>query len=103
MEQILNAPQVKQTNTSKINTNVESTNGLGLAGFIMSLIGLVLCWVPILKWFLLLPAFILSLIGHKRNPSKLAAVGAIISGVILTLLILRKVFFWGSIMSLALL
>lgn len=79
------------------------SNGLGLAGFIMSLTGLVLCWVPILKWILLLPAFILSLIGHKRSPGKLAAIGAIVSGLILIILILYKVLFWGSIMRLALL
>lgn len=103
MEQILNTPQVELTNTSKINANVKSTNGLGLAGFIMSLIGLVLCWVPILKWMLLLPAFILSLVGNKRSPSKLAAIGAIVSGLILIILILRKVFFWGSLMRIALL
>ncbi len=79
------------------------SNGLGLAGFIMSLIGFVLCWVPILKWMLLLPAFILSLVGNKRSPSKLAAIGAIVSGLILIILILRKVLFWGSLMRIALL
>lgn len=98
---MLNTPQVEQTNTSKINAGVESTNGLGLAGFIMSIVGLVLCWVPVIKWMLLLPALILSLIGHKKNSSKLAVLGAIISGIMLIILILSKALFWGSLMSLA--
>lgn len=98
---MINTPQVEQTNPSEINAKVESANGLGLAGFIMSIIGLALCWVPVFKWFLLLPAFILSIIGYKRGPSKLAAIGAIVSGIILVILILRKVIFWGSLMSLA--
>lgn len=103
MEQILNTPQVELTNTSEINANVKSTNGLGLAGFITSITGLILCWVPVLCWLLLIPAFLMSFIGQFRKPRTLAIIGAIISGVLIFIKLLFKIGFWGGLLSLALL
>ena len=79
------------------------TNGLGLAGFIASITGLILCWVPVLCWLLLIPAFLMSFIGQFRKPRTLAIIGAIISGVLIFIKLLLKVGFWGGLLSLALL
>lgn len=56
-------------------------NGLGLAGMIVAIVGLLLCWVPILNWIILTPAFILSFIGIFKKPRVLAIVGLVISCV----------------------
>ena len=79
------------------------TNGLGLAGFITSITGLILCWVPVLCWLLLIPAFLMSFIGQFRKPRTLAIIGAIISGVLIFIKLLFKIGLWGGLLSLALL
>lgn len=55
------------------------TNGLGVAGFVLALLGLILCWVPILSWLIWLLGFLFSLIGIFKRPRGLAAAGLIIS------------------------
>lgn len=65
-------------------------NGLGTAGFILALLGLIFCWVPILDWILWILGFIFSLIGVFRPKRGLAIAGLVISliGVIAILVIL---------------
>ena len=65
METINNTPATDQNNgqTIIIKQEVPQKNGVGIAGFVMSITGLILCWVPIIKWLLLVPAFLLSFIG----------------------------------------
>lgn len=76
-------------------------NGIGTAGFVLSITGLILCWVPILKWLLLIPSIILSLIGMTKYPRTLALIGATISGLLIIILVLvRKISFWGALLSL---
>ena len=55
------------------------SNGLGTAGFITSLLGLLLSWVPILGWILWLVGVLLSLIGVFKSPRGLAITGLILS------------------------
>ena len=64
---------------------VKAKNGLGLAGFIIALVGLVFCWVPILGHLLWPIALTLSIIGLilgivKKRKLGLAIAGIIISG-----------------------
>lgn len=106
MEQSINIPKVEQ-NTPQTQTIIiqqpGNKNGIGLAGFIMSITGLFLCWVPVLSWLLLIPSFLLSFIGQFRKPRTLAIIGAIVSGLIIFIKLLLKVGFWGGLMSLSML
>lgn len=66
-----------------------SSNGLGTAGFVLALIGLVLGWVPILGWVLWFLGLLFSFIGIFKKPRGLAVAGLVISliGIVLILLI----------------
>lgn len=54
-------------------------NGLGTAGFVLALVALVLCWVPILNWILWLLGLIFSFIGVFKPKKGLAIAGLVIS------------------------
>ena len=73
-----------------VNQEAPQKNGIGIAGFVMSITGLILCWVPVLKWLLLAPAFILSVIGSFKKPKALAIVGAVISAIVIFILMVVK-------------
>lgn len=57
------------------------SNGIGTAGFILSLIGLIMFWQPFPGWLLSLLGFILSVIGLFKSPRGLAIAGVIISTI----------------------
>ena len=60
------------------------SNGLGIAGFCLGLIGLLLSFIPILgviAWFLVIPGVVLSAIGLKHQPKGLAIAGLVLSGL----------------------
>ena len=82
------------------NNNVPQKNGVGTAGFVMSITGLILCWVPVLKWLLLVPAFLLSLIGSFRKPRALAIIGLIVSLLVIIILVAIKVSLVNAVMAL---
>ena len=106
MEQSINNTQVEQNNSTPQTITIQQDsrkNGLGLAGFIMSVTGLVLCWVPVLSWLLLVPSFLLSFFGQFRKPRTLAIIGTIISGLVIFIKLLLKASFWGALMSLSML
>lgn len=71
-------------------------NGLGTAGFVLALLGLLLCWIPILDWILWLLGVIFSFIGVFKAPRGLAIAGLVISFIGLIILIVAI----GAIMSL---
>lgn len=54
-------------------------NGIGVAGFVLALIGLIFCWVPILNWILWILGVIFSFIGVFKKPKGLSIAGLIIS------------------------
>lgn len=56
-----------------------SSNGIGTAGFILSLLTFVLGWVPVLSWILWVLGLIFSAIGMTKKPRGLAIAGFIIS------------------------
>ena len=67
------------------------SSGMAIAGLIMGIFALVLCWVPVVNWILGLLGLIFSIIGiAKKNGG---AKGAAIAGLILTIL--------GAILSIA--
>ena len=67
------------------NTTQKSSNGIGIAGFVMALIALFLGFIPVLGWILWALGFLLSVIGLFITPRGIAIAGLIISliGVII--------------------
>lgn len=66
------------------------TNGLGTAGFVLALLGLIFCWIPVLSWILWLLGLLFSFIGVFKSPRGLAIAGLVltfISTIILIVLI----------------
>jgi len=69
-------------------------NGVGTAGFILALVGLVLCWVPVLNWILWLLGLILSFVGVFKQPKGLSIAGLIVSciGIIIIMVVFGAAF-----------
>ncbi|MDR1340058.1 MAG: hypothetical protein LBK58_08420 [Prevotellaceae bacterium] len=68
----------------------KKSNGVGTAGFVLALIGLIFCWVPVIDWILWILGAILSLVGCFREPRGLAIAGVVISfiGIILIIAVI---------------
>lgn len=78
-------------NTSNSTTTVvvegNRSNGLGTAGFIIALLGLVFCWVPFVDFILWFLGFLFSFIGMFKSPRGLAIAGFILSFVVIIAII----------------
>ncbi|MDY3858458.1 MAG: hypothetical protein ACI30D_01360 [Muribaculaceae bacterium] len=74
------------------------SNGLGVAGFILALCGLVFCWVPVLNLILWFLGLLFSFIGVFRAPRGLA-----IAGLVISLVIIIVAIFVGASLGLAML
>lgn len=61
------------------NTVEKKKNGIGVAGFVLALIGLIFCWIPVLNWILWILGVIFSFIGVFKKPRGLAITGLILS------------------------
>lgn len=61
-------------------------NGMGTAGFVLALLGLIFCWVPVLDWILWLLGLIFSIIGMFKPKKGLAIAGLIISFLFLIII-----------------
>ena len=78
-------------------TEVKRSHGLAVAGFVLALLGLVFCWIPILKWILWLLGLIFSIIGVCRPPRGLAIAGIVLSSVSLIAILV----FFGALFAAA--
>lgn len=65
----------------------KKSNGLGVAGFVLALIGLLFCWVPILNIILWILGLTLSFVGLFKKPRGLAIAGLCISCIDIIILI----------------
>ena len=72
---------------------MRSKNGFGTAGLVLSILGLVFCWVPIVDLILWFLGFLFSFIGIFKRPKGKAIAGLIIS--VITLVILVCLFVFG--------
>lgn len=70
-----------------INQQERNTNGIGTSGFVLSLISLVLGWIPFLGWLLWILGLIFSFVGVLKKPKGLAIAGLVISVIGLILLL----------------
>ncbi len=63
----------------------KKTNGIGIAGFVLALLGLFLGWIPVLGWIIWLLGVVFSIVGIFKKPKGFAIAGLVISfiGVII--------------------
>lgn len=80
-------PQNQGTQTIYVNQVAKESNGIGTAGFVLSIIAIFLGWIPFLGWLIWLLGLILSFAGMFKNPKGLAIAGLIISFIGIILLI----------------
>ena len=57
----------------------KKSNGMGIAGFVLSLVAIFLSWIPALNWILWLLGLVFSAIGMFRQPKGLPIAGLVIS------------------------
>lgn len=87
-----------QGQTIIVNQVEKKSNGIGTAGFVLSLISLFLGWIPFLGWLLWLLGVIFSFIGVFKQPRGLAIAGLIISfiGIILLIFVFASLAILGA-------
>ncbi len=76
--------------TQVVNVQMQGSsqrNGVGMAGFVLALIGVFTSWVPVLGWVVWLLGAVLSVIGVFRVPRGLAIAGTVLSFIDLILLL----------------
>ena len=80
-------PQSWQNQQVVVNNTLENRgNGLGTAGFVLALLGVLLFWVPGLDWLLWVLGLIFSFIGVFKAPRGLAIAGLVLSFIDLIIL-----------------
>ena len=83
-----NASQERNNKTTVIVNQMEKkSNGLGTAGFVLALCGMLFSWIPGFSWVLWALGFIFSFVGIFRKPKGLAIAGLVISCLDLIILI----------------
>ena len=65
----------------------KKSNGIGTAGFVLALLGVILCWIPVLNWILWLLGLIFSFIGVFKKPKGLAITGLVLSFISIIIII----------------
>ena len=89
--------QSEKTDTTKDHTQqtviiqqvepLKRSNGLGVAGFVLALIGLLFCWVPILNIILWILGLVFSFVGLFKKPRGLAIAGMCISCIAIIIMV----------------
>ena len=85
-EQVITSEQTHAGQTIIINQQqIKKSNGIGTAGFVLSLISIFLGWIPVLGWLIWALGLIFSIVGVFKTPKGLAIAGLVISliGIIL--------------------
>lgn len=87
-----------QGQTIIVTQKENATNGIGIAGFVISLISLFFGWIPFLGWLLWFLGALFSFIGIFKEPRGFAIAGLIISfiGIILLIFIFASIAILGS-------
>ena len=88
--------QPPQTNQTTVVVNEHKSNGIGTAGFIFALLGILLSWIPVLDFIIWILGLIFSIIGLFKSPRGLAITGFILS--IIDIIIIIAIF--GNIAAL---
>ena len=77
------APQGYAPQTVIVQAPARPGNGLGVAGFVTGLLGLIFCWVPAFGVVLALLGVILGGVGIATGRKKGAPIGLAVSGLVL--------------------
>src|SRR4051794_34033150 len=78
------------------------SNGIGVAGFVCGLVGLVLCWVPWLGLLLALVGIALSAVGISQGKKKGASIGLAIAGLVCGIIaVIPQIFVLVALFSVA--
>ena len=80
--------QPAMQNVVHVHTVEKKSNGIGVAGFVLALLGLIFTWVPILCWFLWFLGLLFSFIGVFKKPRGLSIAGLVISIINFILLVM---------------
>lgn len=73
-------PTAQQPQQQVIVQTVENkSNGIGTAGFVLALLGLLFSWVPVVDFILWFLGLLFSFIGCFKSPKGLAITGLILS------------------------
>lgn len=82
--------QPQQQQVTQVIIQEKKSNGLGTAGFVLALLGFILCWIPVVNVILWFLGVVFSCIGIFKKPRGLAITGLILSFIafIFTLIVL---------------
>ena len=86
-QNVQNTSPAQPTQTIIIEQKAPQKNGIGLAGFILSLIALFTEWIPVFGWIIWALGAIFSLVGLFKAPRGFAIAGFVISFISLIILI----------------
>lgn len=89
-------PNVLTNNTTTVVVEGSRSNSMGIAGFIIALLGLVFCWIPVVDLILWFLGFLFSLIGLFKAPRGMAIAGLVLSLIIIFIIIV----FWSAFVHL---
>ena len=75
------------------NQQMNQSNSMGIAGFVLSIVAIIFSWIPVLNWILWLLGLIFSIIGMNRKPKGFAVAGLVISllGLIVMIFLLAVI------------
>lgn len=80
---------------------IKKGNGIGIAGFVLAIVALIFCWLPVINWILWILGLVFSIIGMFKRPKGLAIAGLVISlaAILISLLIIGAA--TGAVASMA--
>lgn len=80
---------------------IKKGNGIGIAGFVLAIVALIFCWLPVINWILWILGLVFSIIGMFKRPKGLAIAGLVISlaSILISLLIIGAA--TGAVASMA--
>lgn len=89
-------PQQNQTQQAYYPPVAPEKNNIGLAGFIVSIVGFFVGWIPFIGWLIWLVGLVLSIAGLFKKPKGLAIAGVVISLILLIFLIFGMALIAGA-------
>ncbi len=81
--------QPQQANQTTVIVNERKSNGIGTAGFVFALLGIILSWVPVVSFVIWFLGLLFSIIGLFKAPRGFAITGFLLSiiGIIIIIAI----------------
>ena len=85
--------QPQQANQTTVVVNEHKSNGIGTAGFVFALLGILLSWIPVVDFVIWFLGLLFSFIGLFKSPRGLAITGFLLSiiGIIIIIAIFDSI------------